>query len=273
MKLLVQADDFGFTKGTTYGAMEGIENGIITCSGLFSNMPAASIAAEFIKKHKGFCFGLDFNITNGPSVSNPAEISHLVDENGEFIRSHVRLRDPRFQTEEGRKEMFPYEECYIELAAQYHKFVELTGETPHYLQAHSLAHENYLAVLRAFAKEKDIPYAMDVIEGFRFEKYVDRSGNEASNQKVFDPVAQLERSPLDEFWARKEKLLDFAYVFAGGHAGFVDAELLRLSSCSIERCKDLEFCTSDKVKKWIHDNHVELISYDDLDWKRPPGAS
>lgn len=41
MKLLVQGDDYGFTKGVTLGMLEGIDHGVLTCSGLFANMPDA----------------------------------------------------------------------------------------------------------------------------------------------------------------------------------------------------------------------------------------
>ena len=156
MKLLVQADDFGFTKATTYGAVEGIDHGILTCSGLFTNIPTS-----------------EFNITNGICVSNPSEIPHLVNENGEFIRSNIRLEDPRFETEKGRREMFPYDEVYRELIAQYEKFIELTGRKPRYLQSHSLSHENYIDAIRNLAEVEGLPYAMDVLKEYQFEFYTD----------------------------------------------------------------------------------------------------
>ena len=38
MKLLVQGDDYGFTKAVTYGIREGIQNGILRNTGLFTNI-------------------------------------------------------------------------------------------------------------------------------------------------------------------------------------------------------------------------------------------
>lgn len=264
MKLLVQADDFGFTKATTYGAVEGIDHGILTCSGFFTNMPSSEFAAKYIRERPDFCFGMDFNITNGSCVSNPSEIPHLVNENGEFIRSNIRLKDPRFQTEKGRREMFPYDEVYRELIAQYERFIELTGRKPRYLQSHSLSHENYLDAIRHLAQVERLPYAMDVLEEYKFEFYTDYHENESTMKKIFDPMAQVNRSPLKMLLERKEELLKYEYVFIGGHAGYVDAELFQLSTCSIERCKDLELVLSEEVKKWIYENHIQLITYDDL---------
>lgn len=266
MKLLVQADDFGFTKGTTYGAVEGIDHGILTCSGLFTNMPTSEFAAGFIRERPNFCFGMDFNITNGPCVSNPEDVPHLVDEQGEFIRSGIRIHDPRFASEAGRREMFPYDEVYHELEAQYQRFIELTGRKPKYIQAHSMSHENYVEAIRNFTKEKNLPYAMDVLEKYGFQHYVDYHDNEATVKKIFDPVAQVKRSPLKALLDRREELAKCDYVFIGGHAGYVDADLIELSTCSIERCKDLQLVLSQEVKDWIEKEHIELISYEDLEW-------
>ena len=66
MKLLVQGDDYGFTKGVTYGIIEAIDNGILTCTGMFTNMEIAPWAAQFIKERPDFCFGIDFNLVAGP---------------------------------------------------------------------------------------------------------------------------------------------------------------------------------------------------------------
>ena len=48
------------------------------------------------------------------------------------------------------------------------------------------------------------------------------------------------------------------------HPGFVDADLLKLSSCSLERMRDLEFYLSTEMKDFILENGIELISFSDL---------
>ena len=42
---------------------------------------------------------------------------------------------------------------------------------------------------------------------------------------------------------------------------------MKLSTCSFERCKDLELVLSGEVRKWIEEEEIELISYDDLEWQ------
>lgn len=130
MKLLVQASDFGFTRASAYGVIDSIELGLVRNVGLFTNMPVSQWAVDMIQSRPQVCLGMDFNLTSGPCVSNPHDVFHLVDESGNFIRSPVRVKDPRFMTRSGREAMFPYEECRIEMEVQHRRFVELTGRKP-----------------------------------------------------------------------------------------------------------------------------------------------
>ena len=58
--------------------------------------------------------------------------------------------------------------------------------------------------------------------------------------------------------------MQYEYFILSGHAAYIDADLLELSSCSIERCKDAALCMSPRLKKWVEQYHIELITYDDL---------
>lgn len=268
MKLLTQGDDFGFTRGVTLGIVDSIDRGVLRNTGLFTNMPSTEFAVSFMKDRPHVCFGIDFNIVSGPCVADPKLIPHLVDENGEFIRSGVRTKDPLFQTEEGRRAMFPYEECYTEMKAQYDRFVELTGKKPGYLHAHSLMHENYMQVIRDLSEETGIPFSMDLQEklGFVSGRTFMAKGDfaKAMAKKVFDPAAQLAKEPLKNVLAHSDGYLAAEYATVGGHPGYVDAELLGLTTLSLERAKDAEMMMSAEFRKWIDDNNVELITYYEL---------
>ncbi|HAE15492.1 MAG TPA: hypothetical protein DCG51_02980 [Erysipelotrichaceae bacterium] len=266
MKLLVQGDDFGFTKAVTYGIIDAVENGVLRNTGLFSNMPSAELAASFIKDHPAVCFGIDFNLVSGPPVSDPKDIPHLVDENGDFIRSGVRVRDPRWQSEEGRREMFPWEETYREIKAQYDRFIELTGKKPGYLHGHSIIHEHYTEAIRKLSADEGIPYSSDIQKQYHFcsPRMMKAVSSKASQNKIFDPAEQLAKDPLKDIQELAEKLLSEEYVCIGGHPGFVDGDLLDLTTLSLERVRDHQMMTSDWIKQWIRDNDIELITYYDL---------
>ena len=272
MKLLVQGDDYGFTKGVTYGILDAIDNGVLRNTGMFPNMPIAPWAAEQwkAKDRSQACLGIDFNIVSGPSAAGAKSVPSLVDDKGEFIRSGARLKDPRFQTEEGRREMFPYDEVYREIRAQYDRFVALLGRKPGYLHGHSLMHEHYNEAIRQVSQEEGVPYSMDIQQKYGFSSLFQKMPhggipkNPAATKKVFDPMEQLSKTPLENFMKYADEFLKEDYVSFGGHPGFVDAELMSLTTLSLERMRDHEAVTSPVLKKWVEDNGVELITYYDL---------
>lgn len=265
MKLLVQASDYGFTRASTYGVIDSIDLGLVRNTGLFVNMPTAKFAIDLLKTRTNVCLGLDFNITNGPCVSNPQKIPHLVDKEGNFIRSSVRVKDPRFQTEEGRREMFPYQECLLEMNAQYQLFLKLTGKRPGYLHDHSLSHENYTDTIRQLSKEYRVPYTRDIQEKYHFGSLGKKMYPEAfAMNKEIDYEKQIAKNPEKIFWENINEVMQYEYFILSGHAAYIDADLLELSSCSIERCKDAALCMSPRLKKWIEEYQIELITYNDL---------
>lgn len=267
-KLLIQGDDFGFTKGVTYGIADAIDCGVVRNTGLFANMPTAGAAVEMMKGRSQVCFGQDFNIVSGKPCADPESVPHLVDAHGEFIRSGVRVRDPRYQTEKGRREMFPFAEVYREIKAQYERFIKLTGgKQPGYLHGHSLNHENYIDAIRQLAKETGIPFSMDIMREkgvTSLSELLSPKNAESFSKKEFDPLAQLNKNPLKDLQDVAERILQQDCVWIVKHPGFLDAELLNLTTLSIERIRDHEMMTSAWLKKWIRQENIELITYADL---------
>lgn len=262
MKLLVQSDDYGFTKGVTLGILDAVDNGIITCTGLFVNMGESSkFAAEKMKDYPNTCFGIDFNIVSGPCVADPKLIPTLVDENGMFIKSTVRYADPRFSKDGDNGELWPYEEVLIEIRAQFEKYVELTGKKPEYLHNHSITAfaKEYVRAISDLSKETGVIYSRNIRAQYQF------GGMKGSwNVKPFTIENQLKTSALEYVKEHADEMLEFEYAALGGHAGFVDNELFKWTTYSIIRCKDHEMYTSDFMKEWIKKNNVQLISYRDL---------
>lgn len=262
MKLLVQADDYGFTRAVTYGIIDSIDLGVVRNTGLFVNMPSAEFAISFMKDRPHVCFGIDFNYVSGPCCANPKDIPHLVDEDGNFIRSSIRVRDPRYQSEEGRRQMLPKDEMYIELKAQFDRFVKLTGNKPGYLHMHSLPTETYIETIYQLEKETGVIFSQTAIDKYDIAMWL--KDHKGSMSKVADANAMLAYDPWVDVNRNKEYMLSHDYAMLGGHCGYVDAELLKMSSLSLERFKDAEMLMSDEIKKWIKDNDIELITYRDL---------
>lgn len=262
MKLLVQGDDFGFTRGVTLGIVDSIDRGILRNTGLFTNMPAAEFAVTFMKERPQVCFGVDFNLVAGKPVSDPKDIPHMVDDNGDFIKSGARVRDKLWKSEEGRRKLFPKNEVKKEVRAQYERFIELTGTRPGYLHPHSIMPETYLEVIRELSQETGIPFSMDTIK--KYDLFSPQMSSPVSKSKMFEPNSQLEKDTTQQIVDGFEDMLKHEKCAIICHPGYLDADLLDKTTLSIERVRDAQAYMSDVVKNWIKENQVELITYRDL---------
>lgn len=255
MRLLVKSDDYGFTKGITEGILDGIRNGIIRNTGLFTNCPTSKMAAErLLSEFPDFCLGNEINIVSGRPVSDPKYIPDLVDETGEFVRSTLRIR----QAKEEHMDFWPYDQCYIEVKAQVGRFIELTGQKPKYLAGHSitLVSPNFYKALETVGEEYGIPFSQILEKEFHITRLAPWT------TKPFTLEAQYDTDTESHVLKELERLKDKELVMISGHCGFVDAELLKYSSYTLIRAKDHQMYTSEKIKQWIRDNHVELTTFE-----------
>lgn len=262
MKLLVQGDDFGFTRGVTLGIVDSIDRGILRNTGLFANMPAAEFAVNFMKDRPQVCFGIDFNFVAGKPVSKAEDVPHLVDENGYFIKSGVRIKDDLWKSEEGRRQLFPKDEVVREIRAQYERFIALTGQKPGYLHAHSIMPETYLEAIHELSEETGILFSMEAWK--KQEMFSPKMYSPVSKTKVFEPHAQLEKDTTQQIVDGFEDMLKHEKCAICCHPGYLDADLLDMTSLSIERVRDAQAYMSDVISQWVKDNNVELITYRDL---------
>ncbi|MPM72817.1 Chitooligosaccharide deacetylase ChbG [bioreactor metagenome] len=251
MKLLVQSDDYGLTRGITDGIVYGIENGVIRNTGLMTNMPSSAYAASLIKNYPHVCFGIDINLVSGSPISDPQLIPSLVDENGEFVRSTKRqgwVSDP-----------FELTETIMEVENQVRRFIDLVGHQPEYLHPHSISTPNINKAHEIVAEKYGLRRSMQTQKAAGIV-HVDAG----YNVKPFPLEQQLQTDVTAKFMSVLDRYLDQAIIGIGGHAGFLDQDILDLSTYSIIRVKDLAFYTSNQLKDWIKIHNVSLITYRDI---------
>jgi predicted glycoside hydrolase/deacetylase ChbG (UPF0249 family) len=131
-RLIVNADDFGWSPDVNAGIVDGHLNGIITSTTLLVNAPAFDDAVEQAKATPSLGVGLHLNFTQGRPVADPGSVSSMVDANGDFrgarelimglIRGHI-----------------PAAELQCEILAQLQTFREHLGEPTH-LDSHKHVH-------------------------------------------------------------------------------------------------------------------------------------
>lgn len=264
-KLLFQSDDFGITEAVTLGIVKGIETGLVRNTGLFTNMPSSEFAASFIKKYPHCNFGVDINLVAGKPLSNPADIPNLVDEQGNFISSIEHYKRSEIKEQQAlvtsfNKDPFTYEEAYLEADKQVQKYIELTGKNPDYIHPHSLITPVVNQVLSDLAKKYNIVYSLDFYKTQGFKMFP----ADWNIKPVFKVEDQLKTDVAQNVLDRLDAIEDDQVTVMICHCGYVDAQLLKISSYSLIRTKDLEMATSEKLQQALQDAGVQLVTYRDL---------
>lgn len=81
-KLIVNADDFGFTSGVNAGILRAFRDGIVTSTTIMANGPAFDEAAEMARNNRDLAVGCHLSILGGRPVAQPTEVPSLVDPDG-----------------------------------------------------------------------------------------------------------------------------------------------------------------------------------------------
>lgn len=246
-KILIRADDLGYSEAVNYGIEKTIKDGLIKSVGMMTNMPAAHHGFELIKNYN-VCLGQHTNICVGKPVSDPKLIPSLVNEDG-YFKSSSDYRNSAY-------DIVKLDEVIIEIEAQYNKFIELTGYKPKYLDGHAIKSENFFKALEIVANKHEVKYS-----GLTFGEVPMRVGNTnvyvhiatSSKQKSIDPVIEaVENNHIGN--------CDMVIT----HPGYIDAYILENSSVNIPRVYEVEMLCDIKTKEYLEKNNIHLITYDDL---------
>ncbi|CDL15045.1 Cellobiose phosphotransferase system YdjC-like protein [Klebsiella pneumoniae IS46] len=112
--LIVNADDFGLSKGQNYGIIEACRNGVVTSTTALVNGAAIDHAAQLSRSTPELAVGMHFVLTLGEPLSAMPGLT----------------RDGRLGKwiwQQAEEDSLPLEEIAHELACQYRRFVELFG--------------------------------------------------------------------------------------------------------------------------------------------------
>ncbi len=92
-RLIVNADDFGYTRGVNRAIVDAHRGGIVTSTSLMAtglasemtNGAAFEDAVELAMSSPGLDIGCHLNLVEGVPVSSAARVPHLVDSDGKFL--------------------------------------------------------------------------------------------------------------------------------------------------------------------------------------------
>lgn len=265
-KLIVVADDFGFSEAYNYGVMKGYEHGIVTVLSLMSNMEAAAHAVKLASKHPEANLTQHTNYVQCYPCSDPKQIPSLVDENGKFWRSSQWAPCyPGDQKCRGTV-IVTQQDAERELRSQLERFKELTGAYPNHFEGHSVGTPAINAAFRKVAEEMAIHCeALEEKETDRLlpahelamavPGYMEILNRGARPEDFFSDAFQILESPFEI------NVLHF-------HPGYLDAYVLDNTSLTLPRCRDLQTLCDPRVRQWLDDHQIELTDFSAVYKKR-----
>ena len=250
-RILIRADDLGWTEAINYGIAKTMRDGIIRSVGLMTNMPASRHGWDLVKDLNP-CVGQHTNICAGRPLTDPALIPSICQENGQFKPSRA-YREAAKQGED----FVVLDEVVLEIEAQYQRFVEITGQQPHYFEGHAVASPNFFKGLAVVAEKHGLPYLpFAPADPVRFRSTMLTTSMD-SMKPDYDPFESLKAAALRDYGP------DGCCMFVC-HPGYLDDELLRVSSLTVPRTKEVAMAIDPAVRQWLEDNQIELVTYDEL---------
>jgi predicted glycoside hydrolase/deacetylase ChbG (UPF0249 family) len=131
VKLIVNADDFGYTERISAGIVRAHREGIVTATTLMTNTRHTDVAAEMARATPSLDVGVHLVATFDRPLTNVELVRTLVDKDGRFFRPIELLeRD------------IDREEALVEYRAQYRRARDLLGRDPTHVDTHHWVHDH-----------------------------------------------------------------------------------------------------------------------------------
>ena len=288
-RLIVNADDFGFTRGVNAGVARAFKTGILTSATIMANGDAFEDAIEIARANPNLSVGCHLSVVGGRPVAPARDVESLVDSDGMLPATLTQLM---IKLARGQVQSSDIER---EFRAQVERVVA-AGITPSHLDSHkhSHTHPHVMRALGRVAREFRIGSVRNPFESVFapiqvgatarakravYLKQYAMSAAIALRAASFKRLAREYglRTPDFFFGVRLTGLLDSEAIqnlirsSRQGttelmcHPAVYDGELERARTrLKREREQELEALTDTSVRRLIDEQGIKLISYREL---------
>ena len=221
-QLILNADDFGLTRGVNEGIVRAHRDGILTSATLMACGSAFDHAVDLAKRNPRLGVGCHLVLVGGNSVASPSEIPTLADKNGRLPASLgvfvTRLSSGLVRIKEIERE----------LGAQIQKIrsagIDLTHLDTH---KHTHAHPVVMEAIGRVAHEFGINRVRKPMEDLRDSWESSRGEGWGISKELLAAAAARAAAPFFHSVARKYALRSPDYFLGLAMTGHLGPEVLR----------------------------------------------
>lgn len=255
-KVILNADDFGYSSGVNRGIIKSFQEGILSSTTLMANMPGCDEAIQLAKENPDLGVGCHLVLTCGKPMTAGAT---LTSENGKFYtladyhENHQAIKD---------------EEIFKEWCHQIDYLID-SGLSLTHLDSHHHVHtfsEN-LEITQAISQKYHLTfrnaYDLETQVHLDYQKGIkgfDDLMNYPAIRSMEKNYAELKNECLRELQAVLDKITDDVTELMV-HPAFVDEGLYFGSSFNVQRMREVEILTDPEVKTLFDSANLEIRNY------------
>ena len=277
-QLIVNADDFGRTRGVSAGILRAHLEGSVTSTTAMMNMPG--VAADLHQARAEaprLGLGVHLNFTAGRPLLPVEWCASLVDEQGHFLSQEAIIANP---------DRIKPDELRAELKSQITTFKNALNVLPDHLDAHHMVHlypplfEVYLDLADSFKLPARIPFPRQADDLQHMPPIAGDMSLETakqiseSDQKIL--ASHGVKSPdhfVGTFYAKTVSVPFLMEILASlpqgtselmTHPGLLDDQLRKESKYNVQREDELSVLTNPQILNYLVQLDIKLITYADL---------
>ena len=252
--LIINADDFGYSKEVNLGIMESHINGVLTSTTLMANMPGVDHAVSLLKDMPNLCVGAHLTLTCGKPMLGE-KVSTLIKENEYFFK----LEDV-----ENKVVQMDISEIYEEWKTQI-RYLLNKGVNLSHIDSHHHVHtfKEHEEIIKVLSEEFNLPV---------------RNCNNVLENKIrfldlcnYNPIRNMEEKyenvRIECFKAIEEiikKNIQYENTEAMCHPAFLDSYLLENSSFNIARIREVDILCDQLMRDLINKYEIKLCNYKNI---------
>lgn len=260
-KLVINSDDFGYSKAINLGIIESFNKGVLTSTTLMANMPGFREAVKLAKEHNKLGIGVHLSMTCGKPLLST--VDDLVSNSGEFKPLSVIKEKP---------EATNLEQLYAEWKSQIEKVLS-TGLTITHLDSHHYTHSmgNHYQVIEQLSIDFDVPVrnCFDVKSKFSYPNRcpMDSFWNLFNYPEIKDMSQKYQVMKPTIFTIIEKEAQKYRsnnQVEAVCHPGYLDETCYFGSSFNLARMREVNILCDKDFKKLLDYYGYELCHYGNL---------